>query len=250
MTVPIGPALRWSTSRHLLVVAALGAWVATVRWAHTMGNGPGTMGLGWAEFVGVWAVMMAAMMLPTVWHETPDHFVAGEPANRVILFAVGYLWLWAMAGIAAFALATGAARLTADSPGAATICAAALLATCGIYQLTPLKSRALAHCRLGSEHPEAMPGLGGASALRQGVRHGGWCLGSSWAAMALLVAFGMMNIVAMAVLFVAIYAERTRFHGGGFTRLTGLASLAFAPLVLVYPQLAPGLHHAMLPMRM
>ena len=48
-----------------IAVAALaaGAWVVTVMLARDMGNGPGTMGLALAPFLGLWVVMMAAMML-------------------------------------------------------------------------------------------------------------------------------------------------------------------------------------------
>jgi len=51
-----------------IAVAALAAvaWVVTVTLARDMGNGPGTMGLALLPFLGLWAVMMAAMMLPSV----------------------------------------------------------------------------------------------------------------------------------------------------------------------------------------
>ena len=51
-----------------IAVAALAAvaWAVTVLLARTMGNGPGTMGLALLPFLGLWVVMMAAMMLPSV----------------------------------------------------------------------------------------------------------------------------------------------------------------------------------------
>ncbi len=51
-----------------IAVAALAAvaWAVTVVLARTMGNGPGTMGLALLPFLGLWVVMMAAMMLPSV----------------------------------------------------------------------------------------------------------------------------------------------------------------------------------------
>ena len=60
------------TPRQLAVpwiaVAALAAvaWAVTVMLARKMGNGPGTMGLALLPFLGLWVVMMAAMMLPSV----------------------------------------------------------------------------------------------------------------------------------------------------------------------------------------
>ncbi len=49
-----------------IAVAALAAvaWVITVMLARDMGNGPGTMGLALLPSLGLWVVMMAAMMLP------------------------------------------------------------------------------------------------------------------------------------------------------------------------------------------
>jgi predicted metal-binding membrane protein len=74
---PAGPAagirpVRALPPRQLavpwLAVAALAAvaWAVTVMLARKMGNGPGTMGLALAPFLGLWVVMMAAMMLPSV----------------------------------------------------------------------------------------------------------------------------------------------------------------------------------------
>ncbi len=49
-----------------IAVAALAAvaWMVTVMLARDMGNGPGTMGLALLPSLGLWVVMMAAMMLP------------------------------------------------------------------------------------------------------------------------------------------------------------------------------------------
>ena len=68
-----------------IAVAALAAvaWGGTVMLARTMGNGPGTMGLALLPFLGLWVVMMAAMMLPSVapvavlW----TRLIAGAPAG-------------------------------------------------------------------------------------------------------------------------------------------------------------------------
>ena len=68
-----------------IAVAALAAvaWAVTVMLARTMGNGPGTMGLALLPFLGLWVVMMAAMMLPSVapvavlW----TRLIAGAPAG-------------------------------------------------------------------------------------------------------------------------------------------------------------------------
>jgi hypothetical protein len=62
---PVAPSLRQLTPPALLLlVVATGAWAGVVLLAREMGSMPGTMGLGAGSFAAVWALMMAAMMLP------------------------------------------------------------------------------------------------------------------------------------------------------------------------------------------
>ena len=94
-------------------------------------------------------------------------------------------------------------------PPAATALAVTIFVACGIYQLTPLKDRCLARCRsplglllkFGSYR-------GRTRDLRVGLYHGGFCLACCWALMALLVAFGLMNIMAMVVLAAPSWSRR------------------------------------------
>jgi hypothetical protein len=58
--------VRVTPEASALFLLAAAAWVAVVWLATSMGSMPGTMGLGIGPFVGVWALMMAAMMLPAV----------------------------------------------------------------------------------------------------------------------------------------------------------------------------------------
>ena len=59
---------RAANSTVALLVLAGVAWVATIAWitALDMSLGAGTMGLGPVEFIVMWTLMMAAMMLPAV----------------------------------------------------------------------------------------------------------------------------------------------------------------------------------------
>lgn len=59
----------------------------------------------------------------------------------------GYLAVWAAAGVPAYGLAWLAGWLTARHPSAAHVMAVAVFAVCGLYQLSNLKDRCLAHCR-------------------------------------------------------------------------------------------------------
>ena len=126
-----------SVSRAVLPVIAAGAWIGTVIWARRTGNGPGTMGLGLLPFVGMWALMMTAMMLPAVTGSAASgrSDLPGSPdgqqrhrAGSVLAFGFGYLLVWAATGLPAFGLATGVGSLAGHHPDIAIGAAAAIFA--------------------------------------------------------------------------------------------------------------------------
>ena len=246
-TAPSSRQLTPQTS--LLLVAAAGAWVGVATLARGMGSMPGTMGLGVGSFAAVWALMMAAMMLPSV---TPfaSLYVRtfGDSAGlRLAGFASGYLIVWTLAALPAYGLAWLADRL-ASTHAAATVLAVAIFAACGIYQLTPLKDRCLARCRSPLGFVLKLGGYKGRTRdLRVGLYHGSFCLACCWALMALLVAFGLMNVAAMVVLAVAVLVEKTWARGQLFSRGLGIVALALAVVVVFVHGLAPGLHPAAVP---
>src|SRR5262249_50218626 len=168
-----GPATR---EVAVLLILAAGAWAATLALARGMAGMTGTMGLGLAAFVPIWTLMMAAMMLPSV---TPTASLYAKPLrdNRAVRTAglvVGYLAVWAAAGLPAYGLAWLASWLTVMHPSAAHVLAVAVFASCGVYQLSILKDRCLAHCRspLGLLlHYGSYRGR--LRDLRVGVHHGG-----------------------------------------------------------------------------
>ncbi|MEW6581466.1 MAG: DUF2182 domain-containing protein, partial [Actinomycetota bacterium] len=91
----------------LLLAAAL-AWTLTVQRTADMDPGPGTMGLGFAGFLGVWVTMMAAMMLPavapvaTMYLRGVRRTAAAGASLRVAGLVAGYLAAWAAFGVAAY----------------------------------------------------------------------------------------------------------------------------------------------------
>jgi predicted metal-binding membrane protein len=207
----------------------------------------GTMGLGLAAFVPVWALMMAAMMLPSV---TPTATLYAKTmqrnrAARIAGLVAGYLAVWAAAGLPAYGLARLAGWLTGNHPSAAHIMAVAVFAVCGVYQLSSLKDRCLAHCRspLGLLlHYGSYRGR--FRDLRVGAHHGGYCLGCCWALMVILVAVGVMNVPAMIGLAAVVLTEKVSPGGPAIGRLGGAAALALAVATIWLPWLAPGLHAA------
>ena len=214
----IAPALRATRAEPglaaLLVAAAALAWWWTAERMRGMDAGPWTSlgGLGW--FLGVWIVMMAAMMLPSL---TPTVALYGrmlEASSRVrpLLFTAGYLAVWAASGLAAFAVAVVGRRLASGSfawdADGRWIAGATLLAA-AVYQLTPLKDACLGRCRhpmaflLGSWRP------GRLGALRMGAENGLWCTGCCWALMAALFALGVMSVGWMALVAALVALEKS-----------------------------------------
>jgi predicted metal-binding membrane protein len=126
------------------------------------------------------------------------------------------------------------------------VLAAAIFLACGVYQLTPLKDRCLRHCR-------SPLGLllhygnykGPVRDVRVGVHHGAYCAGCCVGLMALLVAFGLMNLLAMAGLVAVVIAEKYWRYGVVLSRAVGVAALVAAVAVFWVPGLAPGLRHSM-----
>ena len=236
------PSLRRLTPQAavLLLVAAV-AWLVTVGRAGAMAGMSGTMGLGLLAFVGMWALMMAAMMLPSVAPVASMHqrSVRSYRALRLAGFTSGYLLAWAGAGIPAFLLTAFVAQLVDDHTAWATAVAVVVFASCGVYQLTPLKARCLKHCRSPLSlllHYGAYRGP--LRDVRAGVHHGGCC----WSLMALFVVVGVMNLAAMVVLAAVVLAEKLWVHGELLARAVGVAALALAVAVIWVPALAPGLH--------
>jgi hypothetical protein len=117
---PAGPSLRQLTPpASLLLVAAAGAWAGVVLVARDMGSMPGTMGLGTGSFAAVWALMMAAMMLPSAapFASLYSRTFTDGRSSRLGAFASGYLIVWTLAALPAYGLAWGGGRLS--SPPAA-----------------------------------------------------------------------------------------------------------------------------------
>jgi predicted metal-binding membrane protein len=203
------------------------------------------MGLGLLGFVGMWALMMAAMMLPSVAPVASmyQRSVRSWRALRLAGFTAGYLLAWAGAGIPAYLLTVLVARLVDSHPPWTTAVAVAVFAACGLYQLTPLKSRCLKHCRSPLALLLHYGSYQGASRdVRAGAHHGAWCLGCCWSLMVLFVVLGVMNLAAMVVLAAVVLVEKLWVHGEVLARVVGVVALGLAVAAIWLPGLAPALH--------
>lgn len=239
-----------------LVALAAAAWIVTVGQARSMGNGPGTMGLAWLPFLGLWVVMMAAMMLPSVapvavlWTRAISGTSTGlGRAGRIALFVSGYLLSWTAFGALAFAALTGTGRLLTASPTAAKWLGVTIFLAAGFYQFTPLKDWCLRRCRSPIGALMYYAGFKGRSRdARVGLHHGGTCVGCCWGLMVLLIAVGVMNLAAMAALAAVVFVEKLWRHGKPFGQVIGMALVVIGVLAIWFPWLLPGLHTSGMPM--
>jgi predicted metal-binding membrane protein len=246
----LGPAFAAVRVRLGLVAAlfalAVASWWWTARQMRGMDDGPWTaLGtLGW--FLGVWVVMMAAMMFPSV---APTVALYSRMTRRrspvsPLLFVTGYLVTWAAAGLVAFGLLTVLDRLAGDVLAwdrAGRWVAGGTLVVAAVYELTPLKDVCLGRCRsplgflLGSWRD------GPSGAVRMGAKHGAWCVGCCWALMASLFALGVMSLAWMAFVAGLIAVEKTVPWRRVATYGTAALLLALGVLLLAAPGAVPGL---------
>ena len=203
----------------------------------------GTMGLALPAFLVAWTVMMAAMMLPSVAPVASLYArsIAARRTLRLTLFTAGYLVVWASAGVLAFALGALIAQLAEGDTRLGTVAGVAAYLACGLYQLSPLKYRCLAHCRSPlSLFLKYSSFRGVLRDFRVGVHHGAYCLGCCWGLMVVLLALGAMSVVPMLILATVVLIEKLWSRGEDFSRLVGVACLGLAVATIWVPGLAPG----------
>jgi predicted metal-binding membrane protein len=246
----LGPAftavrVRLGLVAALFALAAVGWWWSADR-MRGMDDGPwSSLGaLGW--FLGVWVVMMAAMMFPSV---APTVALYARMTRKrapllPLLFAAGYLLVWTGAGVVAFLIGSAVARVSGDVfawDRAGRWVAGATLLVAAVYELTPLKDVCLGRCRsplgflLGSWRD------GPSGAVRMGARHGAWCVGCCWALMASLFALGVMSVAWMAFVAGLIAVEKTVPWRRVATYGTAALLLTLGVLLLAAPGAVPGL---------
>ncbi|MGW2696233.1 DUF2182 domain-containing protein [Streptomyces sp. NPDC001296] len=226
----------------LVLCAAAAAWVWLLLRRGDMGTRAMTGDL--LAFVAVWTVMTAAMMLPATAPVAALYArtVTAHRTPRMTAFTLGYVLVWALAGLPAYALAVGADRVAPAHVTTGTAVASAVFAVNGVYQLGSLKDRCLAKCRSPIDLMLHYASYRGPSRhLRAGVHHGAYCLGCCWSLMLLFAAFGVMNLWAMAGLAAVVAAEKLLPGGFLVARVVGVVSLALAVAVFWAPALAPGL---------
>ncbi|MEA2560410.1 MAG: hypothetical protein QOH06_1914 [Acidobacteriota bacterium] len=203
-----------------------GGWTMSMAWMRMPGQTwPGAA----ASFLGMWAAMMVAMMLPSLvpmlWRYRQAVGKAGEArlGRLTALVGVGYFFVWSAFGMAAFPIGVVLAEVAMQQPVLARAVPAAIgivVLIAGALQLSAWKTRQLACCRETPGHGRTLPADAG-PAWQHGVRlglHCGRCCGNL---MAILLAIGVMDLRAMAVVAAAITAERLAPAGERAARAIG-----------------------------
>ena len=230
----------------LLVALAGVAWWSTAARMTGMDAGPGTELGTLVWFLGVWVVMMAAMMFPSV---APTVALYSRTARRSglarpLAFTGAYLAVWSAAGVLAYGLFRAGRGVLGDEPSwdrGGRWFAAAILLAAAVYEVTPLKDVCLAKCRspLGFLVGSWRDGTRGA--FEMGARHGAWCLGCCWALMAALFALGVMSLTWMVLVAALIALEKTLPWPRAATWGTALVLAILAVWVAAAPGALPGL---------
>ncbi len=191
----------------------------------------------------MWAVMMFAMMLPSV---TPTVMIFGrvrekrEEAGRLFAptgaFVVGYLLIWVgsslIATIANWSLHTyGSMSSMMGNVGPQT--GGIFLIAAGLFQWTPLKSACLEHCRSPMGFLTQHWREGNSGAVLMGLHHGIYCLGCCWLLMLLLFVLGVMNLPWVAVLTIVVLAEKLLPHGERLSRGLGMLVICWGFWLIV-----------------
>jgi predicted metal-binding membrane protein len=230
----------------LLLALAAAGWLWTVGEMHGMDAGPwsGLGTFGW--FIGVWMVMMAAMMFPSVAPTVALYARMSRTRSPLspLLFTGGYLLAWGSVGLLAFAAAAaggdaGTGFFSWDRAGRWV--AGGTLIAAAVYELTPMKEVCLSKCRSPLGFLLGAWRDGRAGALQMGARHGAWCVGCCWALMASLFALGVMSVAWMAFVAALIALEKLLPWRRAATYGTAVILLGIGALLLIAPDAIPGL---------
>jgi predicted metal-binding membrane protein len=192
------------------------AWVVAAGQMSGMAMGVATQLGSFGFFIAVWVAMMAAMMLPGLAPAVVRRARDWSGARAVPRFAVSYLAVWALVGVAVYEV---------DRPHGTLVAGVVTLAA-GLYEFTPVKQHFRRRCR-------DMAG--------SGFGFGLCCLGSSIGLMAMLVALGVMSMAWMAVITVLASAQKLLPPRAAVDVPVALAISGLGILIIVAPAVVPGL---------
>jgi predicted metal-binding membrane protein len=207
-----------------------GGWTMSTAWMRMCGQTwPGAA----ASFLGMWVVMMVAMMLPSLVpmllrYRRAVGRTSETRLNRLTALAgVGYFFVWTLFGMAAFPLGVALAAVEMQLPAlarAVPIAVGGAVLIAGALQFTSWKARQLACCREAPGRGRTLPADAG-TAWRHGLRLGLHCSCCCAGLTAILLVIGLMDPRAMAVVTAAITVERLAPAGEHVARAIGAVAV-------------------------
>jgi len=208
-------------------ISMAGGWTMSMAWVRMPGQTwPGAA----ASFLGMWIVMMVAMMLPSLvpllWRYRQGVATTAEMRLGLLtgLVGMGYFFVWTVVGMAAFPLGVALAAVGMRLPAlarAVPIAVGIVVVIAGALQFTAWKAYHLARYREAPGRGRPLPPHAG-TAWRLGVRLGLHCGQGSAGLTVILLCLGLMDVRAMAVVGTAITVERLAPAGERVARAIGV----------------------------
>jgi predicted metal-binding membrane protein len=203
-----------------------GGWTLSMVWMRMPGL---TWAAAAAAFIGMWVVMMVAMMLPCLvpmlWRY--QQAVANTGNRRLgaltALVGVGYFFVWTVFGMIAYPIGVALAAVEMQHQVLARtvpIAVAVVVLIVGALQFTAWKSRQLACCRAAPWRGRTLPADAG-TAWRHGLHLGLHCSSCCAALTTILLVVGVMDLRVMTVVTAATALERLAPAGERVARAIG-----------------------------
>jgi len=167
------------------------------------------------SFLGMWVVMMVAMMLPSLapmlWRYRQSVGGGGETrlGRLTALVGVAYFFVWIAFGMTVFPLGVALAAVEMQLPAlarAVPIAVGVVVVVAGALQFTAWKAHHLACCRETPRCGRLRADAG--TAWRHGLRLGLHCSYCCAGLTAILLVIGVMDLRAMAAVTAASTVER------------------------------------------
>lgn len=224
-TASMAVTIAWSASMSTMGGMPMpGGWTMSMTWMTGQDwSGPAL------SFVGMWFVMMMAMMMPSLVPMLLQYRQAigtkghGPVGWLTALVGAGYFFVWTVFGIVVFPLGVALATAEMQLPElsrAVPVAGGVVVLIAGVLQFTGWKARQLACCRLAAGCGSEMPASAGKAWL-QGLRFGLHCTQCCFGLIIVLLVIGVMDLRMMAVVAAAITAERLAPAGVPVAQTTG-----------------------------
>lgn len=189
----------------------------------------------------MWVAMAMAMMLPTAVpvfstyaEEAEAKLSRAERSASVLWLIGGYFAVWVGYSLVATLAQWGLTELRALNPAmgpASLMLAGTTLVAAGVYQFTPAKQGCLIRCQMPTRYIVANWSKTPIGVFRLGIEQGLFCLGCCFALMTVMFAVGVMNVIWIAVIGLAMIAEKTIPHPA-VSRVIGVALIAWGAALI------------------